>query len=102
MDDFMNDGIYIDDEDFPKDLKWKIDGLTEAYFDDIKCDKYTIRFRPNRDVVFNFLFPFRTINIALDHNFILDNNIDIVFGIICKLIEKDVRKMWIKEDWEEY
>lgn len=75
-----NDGIYIDDDNFPKEMKWKLDGLIEAFFDDILCDKYTISFRPDRnDIVFYFLFPFTACNVSLDYMFILDNNIEVVF-----------------------
>lgn len=94
----FDDCLLLNDEKFPTDLKEKINNIIDVFFDDIKCKNYEIKFNLlTSEVIFNFDFGIKNINVFIHYLTILDNNIEDVFHIIYKLIDQEFKKIWYKE-----
>lgn len=86
------------DNDFPNEIRDIIKEVEENISIFLRYRSYCIYFNAYlNQVVFEFLFDYKTICIGLDYDFILNENKENIWYSIKYLIEKEFRKIWLKE-----
>lgn len=86
------------DNNFPNEIRDIIKEVEENIHIFLKYRSYCIYFNAYlNQVVFEFLFDYKTICVALDYNFILNENKENIWYSIKYLIEKEFQKVWLKE-----
>ena len=86
------------DNAFPNEIRDNIKKVEEYIHTFLKYRSYCIYFNAySSQVVFEFLFDYKTICVGLDYNFILNENKENIWYSIKFLIEKEFKKIWLKE-----
>lgn len=92
------DRISYYDNSFPNEIRGNIKDIEEYIHTFLKYRSYSIYFNAyTRQVVFEFLFENKTICVGLDHDYILNESKENIWYSIRYLIEKEFRKIWLKE-----
>ena len=86
------------DNDFPNGIRDNIKEVEEYIHIYLKYRSYCIYYNAYlNQVVFEFLFDYKTICVGLDYDFILNEDKENIWHSIRYLIEKEFRKIWLKE-----